>query len=485
MHDELWSWNASDLAKAIRERRVSSREAVESAVARMEAVNPHLNAVVDPLPEAALSEARAADNALARGDAPGILHGVPVTVKINVDYAGRATTNGVRSQADLIAPEDGSVVRNLRAAGAIVIGRTNTPCYSMRWFTDNALHGATLNPHDKDITPGGSSGGAGSAAAAGIGTIAHGNDIGGSIRYPAYCCGVYGLRPSSGLLPSYNPSQLSERMIASQMMAVQGPLARSASDLSLGIEALSRHDPRDVWQVPAPNLTSPEMQKPCRVALFTDPEECAVDPEVAQAILLAAERLREAGYQVEEVPIPSISEAAHLWRMVMINEMRSGLLTQIEKNGDAAIRYAAEAFCEGVPELDRTGFLQALASEARFCATGSCFLKRIHSCSRLSAGASRIVWARTRRTRPGSTVSLQNSRRPRCHRSLVCRDFPSRSPSMVRGLSAFSLLPTASMTGAFLRPPTPWNGLAVRSRQLSRCIEAMACFPWLVRWNPS
>lgn len=364
MHDELWSWNASDLAKAIRERRVSSREAVESAVARMEAVNPHLNAVVDPLPEAALSEARAADNALARGDAPGILHGVPVTVKINVDYAGRATTNGVRSQADLIAPEDGSVVRNLRAAGAIVIGRTNTPCYSMRWFTDNALHGATLNPHDKDITPGGSSGGAGSAAAAGIGTIAHGNDIGGSIRYPAYCCGVYGLRPSSGLLPSYNPSQLSERMIASQMMAVQGPLARSASDLSLGIEALSRHDPRDVWQVPAPNLTSPEMQKPCRVALFTDPEECAVDPEVAQAILLAAERLREAGYQVEEVPIPSISEAAHLWRMVMINEMRSGLLTQIEKNGDAAIRYAAEAFCEGVPELDRTGFLQALASRS-------------------------------------------------------------------------------------------------------------------------
>ncbi|SEB48880.1 amidase [Nitratireductor aquibiodomus] len=364
MHDELWSWNASDLAKAIRERRVSSREAVESAIARMEAVNPHLNAVVDPLPEAALSEARAADDALARGDNPGILHGVPVTVKINVDYAGRATTNGVRSQADLIAPEDGSVVRNLRAAGAIVIGRTNTPCYSMRWFTDNALHGATLNPHDKDITPGGSSGGAGSAAAAGIGTIAHGNDIGGSIRYPAYCCGVYGLRPSSGLLPSYNPSQLSERMIASQMMAVQGPLARSAGDLSLGIEALSRHDPRDVWQVPAPNLTSPEMQKPCRVALFADPEECAVDPDVAQAILLAAERLREAGYQVEEVPIPSISEAAHLWRTVMINEMRSGLLTQIEKNGDAAIRYAAEAFCEGVPELDRTGFLQALASRS-------------------------------------------------------------------------------------------------------------------------
>ncbi|EIM77030.1 amidase [Nitratireductor aquibiodomus RA22] len=364
MHDELWSWNAGDLAKAIRERQVSSREAVESAVARMEAVNPHLNAVVDPLPEAALSEARAADDALARGDTPGILHGVPVTVKINVDYAGRATTNGVRSQADLIAPEDGSVVRNLRAAGAIVIGRTNTPCYSMRWFTDNALHGATLNPHDRDITPGGSSGGAGSAAAAGIGTIAHGNDIGGSIRYPAYCCGVYGLRPTSGLLPSYNPSQLSERMIASQMMAVQGPLARSASDLSLGIEALSRHDPRDVWQVPAPNLTSPEMQKPCRVALFADPEECAVDPEVAQAILLAAERLREAGYQVEEVPIPSISEAAHLWRTVMINEMRSGLLTQIEKNGDAAIRYAAEAFCEGVPELDRTGFLQALASRS-------------------------------------------------------------------------------------------------------------------------
>ena len=182
MTDELWSWTASELAMAIRSGRISSVAATNSALARMEAVNPAINAVVDPLPDDALEAAHAADKALAQGQQPGPLHGVPVTVKINVDYAGRATTNGVRAYANLIAPEDGSVVRNLRGAGAVMIGRTNTPCYSMRWFTENALHGATLNPHDPAITPGGSSGGAGAATAAGIGAIGHGTDIGGSVR---------------------------------------------------------------------------------------------------------------------------------------------------------------------------------------------------------------------------------------------------------------------------------------------------------------
>ncbi len=364
MRDELWSWTAAELAQAIVAGRISSVEATESALARMDAINPKINAVVDPLHEDAMAAAREADAALARGEAKGPLQGVPVTVKINVDYAGHATTNGVKAFANLIAPGDGSVVRNLRASGAVIIGRTNTPCFSMRWFTENELHGATLNPHDAGLTPGGSSGGAGSAVAAGIGAMAHGNDIGGSVRFPAYCCGVYGLRPTSGLLPSFNPTQAAERLIASQMMAVQGPLARSVEDIRLAMLAMSTNDPRDIWQVPMPELAPPPAIDPCRVALFAEHDECDIDPEVTQSIRHAAAILTDAGYTVEEIPIPSITEAADLWRLIMVNEMRSGLGAMIEKHGDPAIRYAYETLADGVPDLDRTDFLKAFAQRS-------------------------------------------------------------------------------------------------------------------------
>lgn len=359
---DLWSWTAAELAAAIAAGRISSVEATDSALARMAAVNPALNAVVDGLEEDAMAAAHAADAALARGDIPGPLHGVPVTVKINTDYAGRATTNGVKAYAGLIAPEDGAVVRNLRETGAVIIGRTNTPCYSMRWFTENELHGATLNPHDAGITPGGSSGGAGAAVAAGIGAMAHGNDIGGSVRYPAYCCGVYGLRPTSGLAAAFNPTQAAERMIASQMMAVQGPLARSVQDLRLAMQVFARPDPRDIWQVPMPPLADPG---PCRVAMLAEQEGCAVDPAVTRAIRRAGEILSDRGYAVEEVPIPSIPEAADLWRVIMVNEMRLGLGPLIARHGDTAIRYAYDRLSEGVPDLDKAGFLTAFAQRSR------------------------------------------------------------------------------------------------------------------------
>ena len=359
---ELWSWTAAELATAIAAGRVSSVEATQSALARMAAVNPRLNAVVDGLEDDALSAARAADAALARGEAPGPLHGVPVTVKINVDYKGRATTNGVKAYANLIAPEDGTVVGNLRKSGAVIIGRTNAPCYSMRWFTENDLHGATLNPHDPGLTCGGSSGGAGSAVAAGIGAMAQGNDIGGSVRYPAYCCGVYGLRPTSGLAAAYNPTQAAERMIASQMMAVQGPLARSVQDIRLAMQVLARPDPRDIWQVPLPAMADPG---PCRVAMMADPEDCAADPAIPRAIRRAGAILADRGYVVEEVTIPSITEAADLWRVIMVNEMRVGLGKLIDQNGDEAIKYAYRAISQGVPDLDKDAFLTTFAQRSR------------------------------------------------------------------------------------------------------------------------
>ncbi len=327
----------------------------------MEAVNPALNAVVDPLPEAALAAARQADAALRRQGPLGPLHGVPVTVKINVDYGGRATTNGVVAYRDLIAPDDGSVVRNLGASGAVIVGRTNTPAFSMRWFTENDLHGATLNPHDAAITPGGSSGGAGAATAAGIGAMGHGNDIGGSVRYPAYCCGLYGLRPTSGLVPAYNPSQLAERPIASQMSSVQGPLVRSAADIALAMRALAAHDPRDIWQVPQPAGVFDTARPPCRVAMQAETDECAVDPAVSAAIRQAGAILADAGYEVVETEIPSMTEAADLWRQVFGSEMRSGLWPLAQQHGDAKTKHSLKLLIETTPDLDRDAFLKTFA----------------------------------------------------------------------------------------------------------------------------
>src|SRR4051794_11749721 len=188
MKDALWRWSAVDLAHAIASRNISSREAVQSGLDRIAQVNPTLNAIVEIRAEEALATADEADAAVKAGSKLGPLHGVPVTTKVNVDQRGCATTNGVVAFRDVIATEDSPVVANLRKAGAVILGRTNTPAFSHRWFTDNDLHGTTHNPWGKGLTPGGSSGGAASAVASGMCPIAHGNDFGGSIRYPAYAC---------------------------------------------------------------------------------------------------------------------------------------------------------------------------------------------------------------------------------------------------------------------------------------------------------
>ena len=201
MTEELWRWSAVDLAQAIAKGAVSSEDATRSVLDRVEAVNPKVNAVVDIMADEALQAARKADTARRSGADFGLLHGVPVTTKVNVDQRGHATTNGVVEFRNVIASEDSPVVANFRKAGAVLVGRTNTPAFSHRWFSDNDLHGATYNPWSKGLTPGGSSGGAASAVAAGMGAIAHGNDFGGSIRYPAYACGVLGLRPTPGRIP--------------------------------------------------------------------------------------------------------------------------------------------------------------------------------------------------------------------------------------------------------------------------------------------
>ena len=363
MQGQLWRWDAADLAQAIRTRAISACDAVSAALDRLAAVNPRINAIVETLGDEALAAATDADEQLRRGEPLGPLHGVPVTVKVNTDQRGHATTNGIVAFRDVIAPDDAPVAANLKKAGAIIIGRTNTPAFSWRWFTDNDLHGATLNPWNSAITPGGSSGGAAAALAAGIGAVAHGNDIGGSIRYPAYACGLAGIRPSFGRVPSFNPSAPEERPLSAQMMSVQGPLARRVRDLRLGLAAMAQFDPRDPWWVPAP-LQGLPVARPIRVAVSADPGGLGVAPAVAAAIRQAAGWLAEAGYVVEEKEPPDFMAAVDAWRTILGTETRIGMLPMIEKYGDKAVRHMARYFDKLTPSLDLPSFAKALASRS-------------------------------------------------------------------------------------------------------------------------
>jgi amidase len=257
--EDLWRLSATDVAAAVRAKKVSAREVAQAALARLDAVNPRINAVIEHRPEQVLAQAAVVDAAISRGEEPGPLAGVPVTIKANIDQEGFATTNGIKLQRDTIARSNSPVVDNLRKAGAVMLGRTNCPAFSYRWFTSNLIHGDTKNPRDPAITPGGSSGGAGAAVAAGIGHIAHGTDIAGSIRYPAYACGVHGLRPTVGRVAAFNAA-LPERPIGPQISAVSGPLARTIGDLRIALAAMSEFDARDPWWVPAPLREPADLQ---------------------------------------------------------------------------------------------------------------------------------------------------------------------------------------------------------------------------------
>lgn len=360
---ELWQFEATNLARLIRHGKVSSREATQSAIARMQAVNPALGAVNRMLEAEALVAADAADAAVKRGEALGPLHGVPVTTKANVDQVGCPTDNGVPAFRDAIATEDSAVVANMKRAGAVIIGRTNTPAFSLRWFTSNNLHGLTKNPWNPAITPGGSSGGAAAATAAGIGAVGHGTDIGGSVRYPAYACGIHGIRPTLGRVPAWNPS-LPERDIGAQLMAVSGPLARSIADLRLSLEAMSAPDIRDPWYTPVP-LVGPAA--PRRAALCIRPAGMKVVPEVEAALRGAARRLQEAGYTVVEVDdLPPLREPARLQSQLWLTSLPRGGLAMAEREGEAASLAVYTHMQKLTEAADFHGFQDALTARSGF-----------------------------------------------------------------------------------------------------------------------
>lgn len=364
MTRSLWRLSATELADLIRRKEVSSHEVTASVLTRISEVNPRINALAEVMTDEAIASAAEADRAIARGDAVGALHGVPVTVKVNIDTAGHATTDGVVAAKDNIAATDSPLVAHLKRAGAVIVGRSNTPAFSLRWFTDNELHGRTLNPFDAGITPGGSSGGAAAAVAMGMAPIAHGNDYGGSIRYPAWACGVVGLRTTPGRIPSYTATS-PDRTITLQLMSVQGPLTRSVADARLALQVMAQGSAFDPNWVPAP-LDYPDTNRLHKVAVFKRHAAYDVDPTVTAAIDQAAHWLASAGYEVEEIEPPHFEEGAELWRDLVNDELRRER-PAILKTGDMAVRTNLGFMFEGRPEHDRDTYLEALTRRLTIC----------------------------------------------------------------------------------------------------------------------
>ncbi len=308
MSDPIWTLGACELARRIRNGDLTSLQVVSAHLERIESVNGVLNAAVRVVADEALDAARAADAALAEGAAAGPLHGVPVTIKENFDVAGMPTTHGIVGLKNSIATADAPVVAHLKRAGAIPVARTNLPCYGLRWHTDNDLYGPTRNPWNPALTPGGSSGGEAAAIAAGLSPLGLGNDMGGSLRYPAQCCGIAALKPGLGRVSRIATSIFSDPpTFYSQIAAVNGPMARHVRDLRLALQVLEQRDPADPWWTPAAQRT-PAGQ--IRVAVCANPGGHGVAPSVADAVRRAADILADAGYAIEEAEPPMIREAS-------------------------------------------------------------------------------------------------------------------------------------------------------------------------------
>lgn len=359
---ELFELSAVETANRVRNGDITARDICEATLARMEAVNPKINAVVARDDDAALAAADAVDAARSRGEPLGPLAGVPITTKENVDQIGFATTNGLRIQKDLIAQADNPVVKNLRDAGAVIIGRTNTPAFSLRWFTRNSLHGHTRNPHNPAITPGGSSGGAASATAAGIGAMGHGTDIGGSIRYPAYACGLQGIRPTLGRVAARNATA-PDRHIGAQLMAVSGPHARSVADLRLSLEVMARPDLDDPWHAPVP-MKGPAYER--RAALCVHPEGLDTHPLVERSLRAAAARLTDVGWQVDEVESPPFRQPARLQAQLWLAEMERSATSAFAQEADPDALHVLAEMQKLSPLPDLNDVLDALQARLGF-----------------------------------------------------------------------------------------------------------------------
>jgi amidase len=357
MSDELWRKSALELASDIRNRKVTSREVLEAHLDRVAKVNTHVNAIVRVMADDARAKADAADVAIARGDALGPLHGVPITVKENIDIEGLPTTQGIPLLAEAIPPADAPVVELMKKAGAIPFARTNLPDLGLRVHTDSSLYGRTKNPWSADRTAGGSSGGEAAALATGMSPLGLGNDIGGSLRNPAHACGIASIKPSVGVIPDAQYFSEQDRGMAAQTMLTQGVMARRIADVRAGFLAVAAQHPRDPLSVPARfvDLVTGERLK---VAVVADPPGGSTHPEIVAAVHRAADVLSNLGHEVVEVTPPEYEKTLDTWSQMMSAELRAQLeLLQmaVGENGWKLLEYSMEV----IPDVSFADYLRA------------------------------------------------------------------------------------------------------------------------------
>ena len=361
MDDVIYA-SATDLARAIRAKAISSAEVVQVYLQRIEAVNPHLNAVVQLRSEAALAEARAADAALARGQALGPLHGVPMTIKDSLDTAGVITTGGTTGRASFVPAQDATVVARLRQAGAILLGKTNTPELTLWGETDNLVYGRTNNPYDLTRTPGGSSGGAAAIIAAGGSPLDIGSDTRGSIRLPAHFNGIAGIKPTSGRVPRTGHI-IPWGLGAVDALTQLGPLARSVEDLGLILPIIAGVDWCDPAIVPMP-LGDPQVVslQGLRVALYTDNGLLAATPETVAAVQRAATALTEAGALVHDNRPPLLEQVEAVYNALSDADSRAWVRRLLQRAGTTAIHPRLQQRIEAATPLP-VGDFTALLEE--------------------------------------------------------------------------------------------------------------------------
>ncbi len=367
---DITSSSAKSIARAIRDREVSAVEVAQAHLDRIEEVNPSLNAVVCLCADRALDEARKADDALSRGDKIGPLHGVPMTLKDSLDTEGVVTTAGTLGRREFVPERDATLVARLRRAGAILLGKTNTPEITWSGQTTNKIYGRTNNPFDLERNPGGSSGGAAAIVSACGSPFDIGSDTGGSIRMPAHFCGVAGIKPTSGRVPRTGHI-IGYTMGAMDSFTQNGPIARHVEDLALILPVISGPD----WEDPA--IVDMPLRDPSkvnldglRVAYYTHPPGYAAPDSDTQAATLAAARaLAEAGAKVTEDAPNALKEVAELEDRVSEGGGGGGALRILEKAGTVELSLQIETWLKDIKSIPVEEYTKAMEDLGRFRST--------------------------------------------------------------------------------------------------------------------
>ena len=374
MKFDFQNLSASGIAARVVSGEVSAAEIIEGCLQRISSVNPKVNGIVRVLDDSAIETAQELDRRRAAGETLGPLAGVPVTIKENIDVAGAATTHGIAALRDAIASRDAPVVQRLRDAGAILIARTNLPDLSLRFHTRSQLYGHTINPWNPTLTPGGSSGGEGVALTTGMSALGLGNDAGGSIRVPALFGGVAALKPSFGRFPADRCVGPRDVPLCSQLIPVDGVVARKVSDLRVAFHTLAGPDPCDTRVAPVP-LQGPQLSWPVRVAVARTPGGFGVDAEVRRAIELATAALTDAGYMLEEIEVPRLEEIRELYGRMVMTEFNLAR-PMLDRLLSAESRRYIELSMARLGALDLEGYVKATSLRQGLLREWSQFLSR-------------------------------------------------------------------------------------------------------------